>query len=160
MNNYDVLQDSFDIIIDKYNIQRKWKLDYLEMISRSGLCDYRDNKIYISCFLVEFMPIEYSLATLKHEIAHILAGHSDSHGNEWSRWCKVLGISDEPSRYLPYHFYEKTFEYARDIVRCNNCSLVISVLGWDDPNRFDHYHGQLIENSNSACENCKCPLSV
>lgn len=64
-----------------------------------GLCKYGKKEIHISYTHAVNDAEETVLDTLKHEIAHALAGpHVPMHGSEWKQWAKKVGCSPEACR--------------------------------------------------------------
>ena len=58
-----------------------------------GVCDHASKTIQLSKFLTESQPIAEVLDTIKHEIAHALAGSGHGHNHVWKRYCKVVGCN-------------------------------------------------------------------
>jgi SprT protein len=89
----------------------------------AGRADYRLKLISLNPQLINY-PAEID-RTLRHELAHILAGGRagrrkiHSHGVEWKQACRDLGISGENRCHsLPFPVKQLTQRY---LYRCPNC---------------------------------------
>lgn len=58
---------------------------------RLGQCRYRSKTIGISSWIIRACSWEQIEDTLKHEIAHAMAGPGYGHGPEWKRMCRMIG---------------------------------------------------------------------
>lgn len=56
-----------------------------------GRCNYTARKIEISTKLAKINSADRTEDTIRHEIAHVLAGPGTGHGPAWKRACGVTG---------------------------------------------------------------------
>ena len=68
-----------------------WRLSFNKDRESLGSCNLTNKTIYLSKYYLNRIPYEDMEYTLKHEIAHALAGKPD-HGDEWKEECRKLGI--------------------------------------------------------------------
>lgn len=68
-----------------------WRFIWDRSRRRYGCCKYRYKRISISIYLAALNPIERTLQTVKHEIAHALAGSGAGHGPIWKRKAVEIG---------------------------------------------------------------------
>ena len=65
--------------------------------SRLGQCRYGPKEVAVSAFYVDgTAPMEGVLDTIRHEVAHILAGPRAKHGPKWKNWARRVGA--KPNR--------------------------------------------------------------
>lgn len=70
-----------------------WTFDFSRAKRRLGACKYRLRRIEISEFYAANNAEESVLDTLRHEIAHALAGPRAGHGPTWKRIAARLGAT-------------------------------------------------------------------
>lgn len=58
---------------------------------RLGQCSYTKKQIELVTFYVENNSEELVVDTIKHEVAHALAGPGAGHGPKWKEWCLKVG---------------------------------------------------------------------
>jgi len=80
----------------KWNlIAEGWNFAYHNKKRSLGTCNYRKRTIYFSNYWVK-LGKDKILDTIRHEIAHALAGWSNGHNHVWRRYCIMVGAN--PSR--------------------------------------------------------------
>lgn len=72
-------------------IGKKWTFAWNRCKTIYGYCSYTTKQIYLSKPYVEAATEEDILDTIKHEIAHIIAGPKAGHGPKWKRVCLRVG---------------------------------------------------------------------
>lgn len=72
-----------------------WKFEFDSGKRRAGLCNYDEQKIQLSKYLVEIHTVDESLQVALHEIAHAMAGHEAGHTKAWLRIAKSIGYRAE-----------------------------------------------------------------
>lgn len=99
----DLKQMALDIGVpemEKYGLlDDGWYLSFsTEARSWAGQCDYRQETIRLSVPWLKANADrpDVILNTVRHEIAHALAGARAGHGPEWKAWCEKVGAV--PSR--------------------------------------------------------------
>ena len=87
-----------------------WTFGLADAKRRLGVCKYRTKRIEIAEYYARHSPEESVLDTLRHEIAHALAGPAAKHGPRWKavavrlgatpRSCETLGPGRRAARRL------------------------------------------------------------
>lgn len=78
-----------------------WVFEFNNRKKTMGVCQYpsvergRPGKIMLSKHFVEHNAESEVLDTIRHEIAHALAGRGTGHGPEWKRQCLLVGAKPE-----------------------------------------------------------------
>lgn len=90
-----LLHNEAIVLFDQWNLYQ-WTFSIGKRNRALGVCKYRSKTIEISEFHAVNDPAEKVLDTLKHEIAHALAGYKvASHGPEWKEWAIKVGCSPD-----------------------------------------------------------------
>lgn len=63
--------------------------------TRLGICRYRERNIGITGWYLRYAPWWMVEDTLRHEVAHVLAGSRAGHGPVWKRWAVLVGARPE-----------------------------------------------------------------
>lgn len=58
-----------------------------------GVAKFGRNEIHISRQLAAINSRERTLDTIRHEVAHVIAGRSAGHGPEWKKACAITGAT-------------------------------------------------------------------
>ena len=73
-----------------------WTLKFNNRLTRAlGRCLFSKNTIELQTRFVKENPEVVVLDTIRHEIAHALAGHKAGHGYEWKMWAIKVGANPE-----------------------------------------------------------------
>jgi predicted SprT family Zn-dependent metalloprotease len=72
---------------------RGWSFGLADTKRRLGVCKYRTKRIEIAEYYARNSPPETVLDTLRHEIAHAIAGPAARHGPAWKAVAVRLGAS-------------------------------------------------------------------
>lgn len=81
--------------LTKHNLL-DWRFVIDERLRRTaGRCHFRTKIIEMSAWLIDLNDPPEVLDTLRHEIAHALAGRDAGHGPDWVRMCDVTGCRPE-----------------------------------------------------------------
>src|SRR4051794_22651588 len=70
-----------------------WTFGLAKTKRRLGVCKYRTKRIEIAEYYARNSPPETVLDTLRHEIAHALAGPAAKHGPRWKAVAVRLGAT-------------------------------------------------------------------
>src|SRR4030088_471893 len=70
-----------------------WTFGLADTGRRLGVCKYRTKRIEIAEYYARNSPPETVLDTLRHEIAHALAGPAARHGPRWKAVALRLGAT-------------------------------------------------------------------
>lgn len=68
-----------------------WRFAWNRRKSSYGLCRFDTLRLELSGPLVDVNDADIVEDTIRHEIAHILAGPGVGHGQAWKAWCVVTG---------------------------------------------------------------------
>lgn len=60
-----------------------------------GRCFYRERRIEVSWQLAQLNGFEETYDTIKHEVAHALAGPKAGHGPDWKQACEITGAKPQ-----------------------------------------------------------------
>lgn len=85
----------------------------------SGLCDYDLKVIFIRIEYVEHADWDFVVDTIKHEVAHAIAGFAAEHGPSWQRWAVKLGARPEASKCVSM----MNIEYLRAVYKLQLCYI-------------------------------------
>jgi len=130
-----------------------WSFGLARTRRRLGVCKYRAKRIEIAEYYARHSPEETVLDTLRHEIAHALAGPAAGHGPKWKAVAVRLGATPEscetsgqavvppgdwratcPSCEKTYHRYRRPMRLSGYRCRCEARSpLIFEFVG--DPAR-------------------------
>lgn len=94
-----VLVEEFRQVLSQLNDSQRPKLKGWKLVidtrpkSRLGQCRYRVQEIGISSWLLELNEPNHAeiVDTLRHEVAHVLAGPGKGHGAVWRRYATAVG---------------------------------------------------------------------
>lgn len=134
MNPHTIEQLALDLMSRYGLISRGWIFAWDRAKRRYGLCCYRTQTISLSRPLALIAPEEVE-DTLRHEIAHALAGDQAGHGREWRIIARRVGARPERcggthSKDLPpgwaatcshCGYVSKFFRKPRRIKACGRC---------------------------------------
>jgi predicted SprT family Zn-dependent metalloprotease len=70
-----------------------WTFALSDAKRRLGACKYRTKRIEVARYYARNSPPETVLDTLRHEIAHALAGHAARHGPAWKAVALRVGAT-------------------------------------------------------------------
>lgn len=70
-----------------------WRFEANDRKAGFGLCSYKKRTIYVSVFQIEHghTDREELIDTVRHEVAHALAGYRAKHGPVWKKWAVAVG---------------------------------------------------------------------
>ncbi len=105
-------------LIGQFLSAKYWDFRFTSARRRCGSCDYpwwdlggnfrRKGRIKLSAPFCQFNPFEEVDNTIRHEIAHALAGPGFGHGPEWVRMCGRTGA--RPERLCPKNLVPPRYE--------------------------------------------------
>jgi RimJ/RimL family protein N-acetyltransferase/predicted SprT family Zn-dependent metalloprotease len=72
-----------------------WKFEFDNGKRRAGLCNYDEQKIQLSKYLVAIHSVDESMQVVLHEIAHAMSGHEAGHSKKWLATAKKIGYRAE-----------------------------------------------------------------
>lgn len=72
----------------------EWRFEIVDSVPRNrgalGMADFNAKVVYVAQWAVG-----QGLDTLRHEVAHVLAGRSYGHGELWKSFCREVGANPE-----------------------------------------------------------------
>ena len=84
-------QDLAHTLFRQYGLY-DWQFQVGKAKRRLGVCKYRSKTIEVSRWVFELCP-ENVDNTVRHEVAHAIAGYKAGHGPEWKRVARELGAN-------------------------------------------------------------------
>jgi predicted SprT family Zn-dependent metalloprotease len=81
-------------ILDDYGLEA-WAVEFDRAKRRFGQCRYMSATISLSAHLVRLNDAETVADTIRHEVAHALAGSGAGHGPKWRAMCRVTGANPQ-----------------------------------------------------------------
>jgi SprT protein len=72
-----------------------WQMGFDNARQRAGQTNYDMRIVTLSRYFVQFNTPERIEQTIRHELAHVLAGHQAGHGPKWKAMCQVTGFHGE-----------------------------------------------------------------
>ena len=72
-----------------------WTFGFNRRKTEMGLCLYGPRRIELSIYFVQRNSDEAIAETLRHEIAHAMAGPGSGHGPVWKQKCQEVGAQPE-----------------------------------------------------------------
>lgn len=76
-------------------LAQRWTVKFDNARKRFGYCDDRKRIISVSRPLVKLNTEEQVLETIRHEVAHALAGSDAGHGPKWKAMARSIGCNAE-----------------------------------------------------------------
>lgn len=70
-----------------------WTFHFDSARRRFGQCRYCDKVISLSKHLTQMNPLSQVENTIRHEIAHAIAGHAAGHGYVWRQTARACGAN-------------------------------------------------------------------
>ncbi len=92
-----------------------WTLGTHNKKMSCGTCSFNDKKISLSSHFLRLNSDDVIINTIKHEIAHVLAGQGVGHGVVWKSICRLVGCV--PSRLNDIAIMPK----GKWLYRCTTC---------------------------------------
>jgi predicted SprT family Zn-dependent metalloprotease len=101
--------------------EQGWTFDFSQHKKILGQCDFDAKQILHSIYYLHNDPAEIE-DTLRHEIAHALAGPGEDHGPLWKAWAVRCGA--KPIRCAPKEI--KSSARYNYVIKCTACGEVTS----------------------------------
>ena len=73
----------------------EYRFKWSNAVREYGYCSYTNKEISVSQNLAALNPVEQTLDTILHEIAHALAGHKEHHSEVWKQRALAIGCDGE-----------------------------------------------------------------
>jgi predicted SprT family Zn-dependent metalloprotease len=78
-------------LLEQHNLVPHWRFEFSRSKTVLGKCNFRKQIIYVSKSLAEINDRDRTENTLKHEIAHALAGAWHGHNRVWRQIALNIG---------------------------------------------------------------------
>lgn len=75
--------------------EKGWRFEFDRARVRFGSCNYDRKVVTLSPHLTRLNGVDDVLDTIRHEIAHALAGRGTWHGERWKRAAQAVGCRPE-----------------------------------------------------------------
>lgn len=72
-------------------LEKGWKFKFDSAKRRFGLCSYSRKVLSVSRFFIDLNSEEEVTNTIRHEVAHALAGNDAGHGPVWKSYAVMVG---------------------------------------------------------------------
>lgn len=135
--NYDIAKNEFERLKNLFPKLKDWHLSINKTKSSFGRCNYTKKEIQVSIYHLS-SPKDEIIDTIRHEVAHALAGYKVKHGAAWKKIAKQIGARPQSSSSadldVPYKYEYKcscgrTHKHhrisKRATYRCNKTGEVI-----------------------------------
>lgn len=100
--------------------EQGWTVGLDRAKRRLGKCSYSQKRVSLSINHIRFGTDEEVMNTIRHEVAHAIAGPGTKHGPVWKQWARILGA--RPRACTKDLSYKPSYKF---VVRCKCCGLVI-----------------------------------
>jgi predicted SprT family Zn-dependent metalloprotease len=115
------LHDLFKQLCEKHKVVG-WKLAFYNKKRAIAQAWFGPKIVYISKYFFEHNTDEEIDDTIKHEIAHILAGAKNRHNSRWQQWCEIVGCRPKAFQSTPIDMPYKYF------YQCPNCKKMFKTF--------------------------------
>jgi predicted SprT family Zn-dependent metalloprotease len=119
-----IILDEWDRLRAAFPELQRWALqEDKRAYSRHGITWFGKRVIGLSSWVWELNTThdEPLLDTLRHEVAHVLAGYAARHGSTWKSWAEKMGAIPQAIRSRDHKFKLKAYAYT---AACGVCGLV------------------------------------
>lgn len=115
----DAMSVAQKLLVQHNLVATGWTVGVCKGKRRLGLCNYRQRVIRISRDHIMKGTDEEVLDTIRHEVAHAIAGYGAKHGPIWQRVAIALGASPKPTTRVSYTHNYKYY------LNCGMCNKVV-----------------------------------
>jgi predicted SprT family Zn-dependent metalloprotease len=130
------------VLLAKNNVF-DWQVKICDRSKRTlGLCDYRKKEIRLGRWMFQHLSDDEIVDTIRHEVAHVLAGDRAGHGYVWRQYARQLGAKPEQ------YFHGKVDHYSWETF-CVTCGKV-------SKRNFNRRSDKVLSKRRSGC--CSGPL--
>lgn len=98
--NYNQASDILLDLMLEHGLAPDWAIGFNNSRSTAGTCNFTRRTIYLSKFFLDIDSEESTLNTIRHEVAHALAGSRAGHGPKWRAIFLELGGNGQTVNYL------------------------------------------------------------
>lgn len=121
MTRADLISE-FNELLDEFGLrERGWTAHVNDRMTRTyGICRFRPRRVEISWKIASLNNREHNLDTIRHEVAHAIAGPGAGHGPKWKAACAQTGA--RPVRC--YTSDEVAVPSGRYVATCEACGEI------------------------------------
>lgn len=94
-DRYDYVRLMAETKMAEHLDMNEWSFEFDSAKRRAGLCNYTDQVISISRYMVDIHNMEETLQVVLHEVAHAIAGKKAGHTKKWLKVAKSIGYKNE-----------------------------------------------------------------
>jgi predicted SprT family Zn-dependent metalloprotease len=95
LDRYDFVRALAESKMGEHLDLNLWSFGFDSAKRRAGLCNYTNNSITISRYLVDIHTIDESMQVVLHEVAHAMCGKREGHNKKWLATAKSIGYRAE-----------------------------------------------------------------
>lgn len=132
-----------------------WHLTLHASYRQVGLCSYVERRVFLSVHFLNRLPAASMLDTVRHEMAHALAGPGTNHGVAWRHWCAKTGANPERCLDLPV----EAMSHLPWKLVCSACGHVFRYLAARGRRRRQLQHSRCGPQGILVYERNPCPTS-
>lgn len=124
MKREDAADLAHELMTEFGLIQKGWRFNWMDRKRTLGLCRYSTMEILLSSGYVDLNNERSVEQTIRHEIAHALAGYAASHGPMWVSMAYQCGVTDPKAKCTDA---DLVMEKGRYQATCATCGFVYSM---------------------------------
>ena len=94
-DRYDFIRALAEAKMAEHLDMQQWKFGFDSAKRRAGLCNYTNQTITVSRYLVDIHTVDETMQVVLHEIAHALCGKRAGHTKTWLKQAKAIGYRAE-----------------------------------------------------------------
>lgn len=148
MNHRQQFGNMVKSYFERYNLyDQGWEYGYNDNNRILGITDFRKKTIEFSLSFLDINSLDVMEDTIKHEVAHVLAGYEAAHSYKWKNIARQLGALDRACNSDPriktpvgpyafkcgctiHYFYRSNVLYSRR--KCHSCKVSGTVVYTSD----------------------------
>lgn len=116
----------------KYVKQQGWTFTVEEKLSSLGVCNYSIRRVSLNAVYVETADWNFVEDTLRHEIAHVIAGPEVGHGPKWKMIARYVGANPEACKdasVMNEEFIRAKYKYQMVVVHDDGEVEILKLYG-------------------------------
>lgn len=94
-DRYDFIRALAEAAMAEHLDMQQWQFGFDSAKRRAGLCNYTNQTITVSRYLVDIHTVDETMQVVLHEIAHALCGKKAGHTKVWLKQAKAIGYRAE-----------------------------------------------------------------
>lgn len=124
------LRTEWERLRDRYYLDGWRFILNTRMSSCGGRCKHERRQVHVAAWVID---------TLRHEVAHAIAGPGVGHGPRWQKWARILGAS--PTACLPWAISQQSPKRQRGpkwALYCTGCRCTVGTRYRRERGTFRH----------------------